>query len=40
MMARLKPGVSLVQAEQEMKTIFAQVTTAAAASAGAAETGA
>ena len=29
-MARLKPGVSLVQAEQEMKTIFAQVTTAAA----------
>jgi predicted permease len=30
MMARLKPGVSLVQAEQELKTIFAQVATAAA----------
>jgi predicted permease len=30
-MARMKPGVTIVQAEQEMKTIFAQVSTAAAA---------
>lgn len=34
MMGRMKPGVTLVEAERELKTIFARVSTAAAASEG------